>query len=190
MMAAADSIMRIFFALWPDPQLRAQIAATRAQLLPLNPPQASEDATADASRRQRPWRQVPDHNLHLTLLFLGNQPARAVHQLKARVKALRTQRFELLLDRFGWFARPRVLWLGADPPAAGIDLVQALCRISSACGMTYQQREWRPHMSLYRHVSGPPELPQIPVLHWAPREFVLLQSLPSQPYRVLQSWAI
>lgn len=186
---AANSSMRIFFALWPGPQLRAKIVATGEQLPALNLLRAHASGP-DAPSRQRSWRPVPEHNLHLTLLFLGNQSKQSVHELCQRVEAVRACRFELLLDRFGWFARPKVVWLGADAPSAGIELVQALSRISSDSGMRYQKSAWRPHMSLYRHVRRPPELPQISALHWAPHEFVLLQSMSTQPYRILRRWAL
>ena len=148
------------------------------------------DSSAAKHGKKRAWRAVPQHNLHLTLLFLGNQSRSSVEELCSRVDELRAKRFELALDHFGWFPRPKVAWLGADAPRAGMDLVQQLSRISSACGMRYQQRGWRPHMTLFRRVSQQPEWPNLPTIQWAPHDFVLLQSMASQPYQVLQRWPL
>jgi len=189
-MALSDDSLRSFFALWPDTELRSRIAGAGEQLLDANQAPAATTSSAVKHGKKRAWRAVPQHNLHLTLLFLGNQSRSSVEELCSRVNELRAKRFELALDHFGWFPRPKVAWLGANAPRAGMDLVQQLSRISSACGMRYQQRGWRPHMTLFRRVSQQPEWPHVPAIRWAVHEFVLLQSMASQPYQVLKRWPL
>jgi len=190
-MADEHDRMRVFFALWPGTSLRAQIATAREQLPALNGQPVPAITTSQRTGAQRSWRAVPTHNLHLTLLFLGNQSRPDIGELCRRVDDLSAQRFALLLDRFGWFARPRVLWLGGAATQPGLALVQLLRDCSDAIGLSYRsQREWVPHMTLYRHVGQPPRLPDMTPLQWPVHEFVLLQSQPSQPYCVLRRWPL
>ncbi|GAB4125278.1 MAG: RNA 2',3'-cyclic phosphodiesterase [Wenzhouxiangellaceae bacterium] len=194
-MANDHERMRVFFALWPGTSLRAQIATAREQLPALNGQPVPAITPSQRTVAQRSWRAVPVHNLHLTLLFLGNQTRPDITELCRRVNDLSAQRFAMQLDRFGWFARPGVLWLGgaATPPA--VALVQRLRDCSDAIGLSCcrghgSQHEWVPHMTLYRHVGQPPRLPDMTPLQWPVHEFVLLHSQPSQPYRVLRRWPL
>ncbi len=159
---------RLFFACWPDANLRAEIVKRRRLIEGLSP------------------RRVPDHNLHLTLLFLGNQPAACVPSLLAAMDQVTTTAFELTLDRFGWFPGARVAWLGGHAPAAAQALVSRLSALCEQLGLQVDRRPFRPHVTLFRKVSGRPELPDPEMLVWPVREFALIESIPSRPYQVLR----
>lgn len=183
-MGAGDR--RLFFALWPDGNLRREIVVRASPF---------ESAIRSASRSARP---VPVHNLHLTLVFLGTVPADRVDRLISRAAAVRSPAFELLLDRFGTFPRARVAWLGGPAPAAGSALVAALRSACGDCGLDIDDRPWRPHVTLFRGVSargaaadgpGAETLPG-PAIHWPVTEFALVESIPSRPYQVLRSWPL
>lgn len=161
---------RLFFALWPSPEIRAGIVRRR-------------EAIDGLSRRR-----VPDHNLHLTLLFLGDQPADRVAEITDAARQFRAPGFELLLDRFGWFARARVAWLGGQAPATGNALVADLTAHMEALDLEFDRRPWAPHITLFRKVAKRPELPEIEPLAWPVSSFVLIESVPGKPYEPLASF--
>lgn len=137
-----------------------------------------------------PGRRVPDRNLHLTLLFLGNQPADKLPGILSGADDVRGERFELTLNRFGWFPRPQVAWLGGVPPAAGQALAAGLEAAMAGREVTADRRPWRPHVTLFRKVTRRPDFPEPTPLLWPVREFALVESLPGRPYEILQTWPL
>lgn len=163
---------RLFFACWPDPSVRRSIIQRRRLI----------DGLSD--------RRVPDHNLHLTLLFLGDQPADRLPDIVAAADRVRAPGFVLELDRFGWFADARVAWLGGPAPDAARALVAWLGAAMAELGLGFQPREFHPHITLYRRVARRPDFPEPPALAWPISEFVLIESIPSRPYQVLRTWPL
>jgi len=158
---------RLFFALWPCAEIRSEIVRRR-------------QAIEGLSRRR-----VPDHNLHLTLLFLGDQPASRVREIITAAGQPDLPGFELVLDRLGWFARARVAWLGGHATARGKALVSALTAAADALGLAFDRRPWAPHVTLFRKVDARPNLPEIEPMVWPARQFALIESLPGRPYEAL-----
>lgn len=163
---------RLFFALWPDDDVRAGIVARREQL----------------GRLTR--RRVPDHNLHLTLLFLGDQPVEWMDDVQAAAGQVSGNPCALILDRFGWFAGARVAWLGGEAPQELVDLVDSLKEAIEPLGLRFDALPFRPHITLFRQVRQRPHFPAIEPLEWSIREFALIESIPSQPYQVLRKWCV
>lgn len=80
-MNEADSgTRRLFFALWPNPEVRRQLAKV------------------SHSRTRHP---VADANLHMTLLFLGGRTARELDCFCEAAGNLQGEAFELQLDYLG-----------------------------------------------------------------------------------------
>lgn len=167
----SDPTRRVFFALWPDAAVREAIVGQRDRL---NPPGA---------------RRVPDHNLHLTLLFLGDQPAEAVDAV-LRWEMPAVPSFQMTLDRFGWFAGARVAWLGGPRNVAGEALVAALSEQAADEGLGFDRRRWVPHVTLFRRVARRPQTPAPKAVDWPVTEFALIESRPNQPYQVLRTWSL
>ena len=163
---------RLFFALWPDPDIRSAIAQR-------------QDALGRLSRRR-----VPEDNLHATLLFLGDVRADLVEPIAAAAGDVRGAPFEMVLDRFGWFARARVVWLGGPAPAAGKGLVAELAGAMAGIGVRADRRPWVPHVTLFRKVGGRPALPEPDPIHWQVEECALVESVPGRPYQVLRTWRL
>ncbi|TVQ27431.1 MAG: RNA 2',3'-cyclic phosphodiesterase [Wenzhouxiangella sp.] len=163
---------RLFFACWPDQAVRRELIERRGLIQGL-------------SRRQ-----VPDHNLHLTLLFLGNQPAESVDEIQGVASEISCQSFDLVLDRFGWFPGARVAWLGGPAPPAALALVADLTAAMHRLGLIFDGRAFHPHVTLFRQVAARPAFPQPPQLDWPIHEFALIESIPSAPYQVLRKWCV
>jgi 2'-5' RNA ligase len=163
---------RLFFALWPDESIRRGILARRESL-------------GSLSRRR-----VPDHNLHLTLVFLGDQPGDRLAEFEAAAGEIEGAACTLELDRFGWFPRARVAWLGGDAPEALSHLQDSLWQRMVDLGVRLDERPFRPHVTLFRQVLRRPRMPDPDPLIWPVGDFVLVESVAGSPYRVLRRWAL
>ncbi len=137
-------------------------------------------------------RNIAPANLHLTLAFLGTTPADAVARLIGVMRAAHPRPVTLDLNRLGYFAGSRVLWLGAGQPApALLHYQQRLTQGLRQAGFRAEERPFRPHVTLLRDCARPAlaELPH-PQLRWQAREFALVASTPEPGgvrYRVLDS---
>lgn len=162
----------MFFALWPDQRLRAALAAL-ARLIPAN------------------GRPVPPAHLHLTLAFPGVVSAAKVADMSARAEQLRPPEIRLVLDRLGWFPRPRVAWIGPSQAVPELEALAAeLHHLCEASGVRMEDRAFRPHVTLRRFVTHFESIDVQP-LEWRPGEMVLIESGKDGhpgPYRVLRSW--
>ncbi len=164
---------RLFLALWPKDRERRQLA---------------ELATTVAGQRQ-----VPDANLHLTLVFLGATPADRLTAYAAALADLSVPQLELLLDRYGYWPRPRILWLGSSrTPPELYELVADLHRRLRACGFAPERRAFQAHITLARKFPGPaPVQPPATPIRWPVEDVALVESLRDRTgsrYQVLRRW--
>ncbi|MEU8761497.1 RNA 2',3'-cyclic phosphodiesterase [Streptomyces sp. NPDC048659] len=131
-------------------------AATTRVFIALAPPDDAKDELerellpAYAAHPRMRWNRIEDW--HLTLAFLGELPVAAVPPLRAPLAALAAARAPLALAlRGGGHFDERVLWSGVDGDLEGLhrlaDDVRALVR---ACGIPYEGRPLRPHLTLAR----------------------------------------
>jgi len=168
---------RLFFALWPDDDLRQQLARHSKPLT-----QATHG------------RAVPMENFHITLAFLGNVDARQRECIEGMAEDVACPNFELTLDRVGHWSRSRVLWLAPEnSPEPLIQLVAELHRGISACGLSLGPRLYRPHLTLMRKAGMAPEGMSVAPIGWPVSSFVLLRSVPvpgGVRYEVLRQWPL
>lgn len=164
----ADDTRRLFFALWPDT--------------------ATIDAIDRATDRLlQDGRRIPLDKLHLTLAFLGRCTADDVQVCCRRADQIRLSPFDIMLDRVGYFARPRIGWLGPSRVPDG------LRRLATALASpALENRVFRPHVSLARGAESMPASTISPIA-WNVRHFALIESgVSGQPgaYRTLQEWPL
>ena len=173
MMAKTPGSLRLFYALWPD------------------------DATASALQKlQAPMhgRRVPYSNLHMTLVFLGQQPIALLPDLKDILARIPRTEFTLTLDRVGYFPRNRIAWVGPrQAPDALVsmqaDMVQALVERKVEFN---GQHSYKPHVTLARDATLPPDLTFDPIV-WRATEVALVQSTTTMEgsiYQILASRSI
>ena len=154
--------VRIFFALWPDDELRFKIS-TWLNLSKLN---------------RDKCRLVTNSNLHLTMHFVGNTSFAEMKCLDRQARGLDAEPFELTVDCSGYFKKPKVLWIGCQAaPQALFDLQRNLGEQISQCAYTPETRPYSPHMTVARKIIGAPgSIPFGPVL-WRVDRFVLVESI-------------
>ena len=159
-MSDSPAPLRLFFALWPDEAARNALA----RLLP--PPGERGGA-----------RPTAPENLHLTMAFLGMQPARLLPALEQVLQTIRFPELSLRLDCYGAFPRARISWVGMRrPPPALLQLQADLAAALRQCGIGHDKESaFRPHVTLARNagsaLAGPP-----PDLLWQAPQLALVQS--------------
>ncbi len=112
-------------------------------------------ATADLRNGDHPARWVLEAQLHLTMKFIGEVPAKEVGSIDTAVgkAAAGSESFQLHLERIGGFpslCAPRVVWLGAEGSTALLSLYEALETALVDVGVPAENRAFRPHVTLAR----------------------------------------
>lgn len=167
---------RLFLALWPDPEVRRQLAGIQRDL-PL-----------------KRGRLTHPEDLHATLVFLGDvTPAQQVCA-EAAAAEVRGEAFEVAIDRTGFWPRPHIAWCGSDnvPPPL-VDLVRELQRGLVVCGFRPETRPYRLHITLARDARAPETGWLEEPVRWRCDRFVLVASNPAAErprYRVLREWLL
>lgn len=156
---SASPSLRLFFALWPDEATRSALAG----LLPSGQPGAG--------------RPTAPENLHLTMAFLGMQPAQVLPALKQVLQALAFPELRLQLDCYGYFQRARIAWLGMQhPPPALLQLQRELSAALGQCGIGHDgESVFRPHVTLARNAPAPPRGAE-PEIIWQAPQLALVRS--------------
>ena len=166
---------RLFFALWPDDEVRHALLHWQTRNLP-------------PSVR---WQHRAD--LHLTLHFLGAVEADRVDALIGMGERIAAAAFGLVLDEIGYWPRPRVLWCAPSSiPAELIAFHGAIGRTLAAAGLTTDSRPYRPHVTLARRVGEPLAHGPLKPLSWTVRQWALVESVPGAvpAYRQLRLWSL
>ncbi len=110
-----------------------------------------------------PYKIIPSDNFHITLAFLGltsTQQKLALiqqaNQLCLQVKNTNIKDF--ILNKVGHFKKPKVLFLTSKScPDWLTELACALSQTAVAQGLFQEQRQYLPHVSIYRKASFLPE---------------------------------
>jgi 2'-5' RNA ligase len=168
---------RFFFALWPDAPAQALLAGL-----------AREVALESGGRPTLP------HLIHLTLAFVGEQPAIRVDSLRRLAGVIRARAFVLALDKIGGFERTGIAWLGSSAPQAELaalhdDLTAAL----RSRGFPVDDRPYAPHLTLARRSTTviARRLPQ--PIRWRVTSFTLVASElvgDGPAYRTIADWPL
>ena len=165
---------RLFFALWPDQEVRERLATLLESLAPQG------------------GRAVADSNLHLTLAFLGQVSPQQQSCMEAWADGLHVPRLSLTLDHLGYWPQPRVVWLGPSRWSEALDhLVGSLVDGMHHCGLTPDPRPYIPHVTLMRKARGLPDWSPSSIC-WCSEGLVLCESCTGAnglEYRVLRHWS-
>jgi RNA 2',3'-cyclic 3'-phosphodiesterase len=165
---------RLFFALWPDDSVRAQLArATREPV------------------RLSGGRPIRKDQLHVTVAFLGGLTEAGL-AIARGVAPIAVGAFDLVLDRLGAFANGGVLWIDASSvPPALTELERRLWDELEGRGFIREERIYRPHVTLARRAR--PVDAEVPPVEWRVTELALVESLPDGRkvhYELLETWPL
>lgn len=165
---------RLFFALWPDDEVRKAIAAVAKQ-----------------AGQHHQGKVMRTDNLHITLAFLGYVSDAQHTCVEAVAESISMTPFNLHFDHIGWFKRPKVLWLGEnETPDALVQLVANLNQGLRGCDIVLDDRPFHAHLTLMRKVKELHEMDVEPI-DWHVDRFCLVQSFTHPEgveYRVVKSW--
>lgn len=163
-----DKPLRLFYALWPDDGVREALQALQTHVH---------------------GRRIQPGNLHVTLAFLGNQPARHLPLLEDLLAALPDTGFALPIDRLGYFRKNRIAWAGSHAVPAALTALQGV--LAAALEQHHiefdNKKDFKAHVTLARDADAPADLPFMPFT-WHVRQVALVQSMQEgsrQAYRVL-----
>lgn len=174
---------RLFIGLWPAPEVRSQISQIQQQLWPVR-------------AAQRDSQIVRTENLHLTLCFLGAVEEQRIAALSEQLAQIHQPGFVLRLQGLGYFAAPRILWLGLKTPEAALQsLALAVHRAALAAVPEHAAsvENFSPHISLCRNAVPEVEAHSFQEIVWPVTEFALIESAPAATgvdYQVLERWPL
>jgi 2'-5' RNA ligase len=159
-MIANQSTYKLFFALWPD-------AATRLALQQLQQGLAG--------------RLTPPDKLHLTLAFLGQQPAAALPLLLDILRDTPVPPLRLQFDCYGYFSKPRIAWAGMRqaPPALFALQAALMARLQAAGLSAATHGQFRPHITLAREAKAAPTQDVGAAVSWEIAALALVESVPA-----------
>ena len=140
-MAEKQKQRRLFLALWPDESTRGQLAAVKKQLA--------------RNERLKTARAVAAANLHITIHFLGLVDGDVQAQLEDLLNGVDAESSHLVIDRWGYFPRAKVVWLGAQTsPVEVNELVARTQACIQSCIEGYEQKRFVPHITVFRKEIG------------------------------------
>lgn len=171
MFVVATELRRVFFALWPAPELAQRLSSLGAG--------------------QR-GRATHGEDLHLTLAFLGEQDEASMATLLAIASRLALPRCEIVLDRLGYWRHNRILWAGpSELPPALRNFVASLHAGLRKTGFKLDEREFAAHVTLLRNATRLPAEQVFEPLVWPIEAWCLAESRSDETgrrYRELASW--
>lgn len=157
---------RVFFALWPDPDVRARLHRETQRL-----------------HRLLGGKSTHPDTLHLTLVFIGDVENRRLDDLVRAAARVECPCFELALDREACWRHNHIAHIGITQlPAALFELVEQLSSNLKAVEISFDMRPYKPHITLIRKAdcarlpSLSNENPALKPIRWFARDFVLVRS--------------
>ena len=166
---------RVFFALWPDTDVRGALAAV-----------------AQECKRECGGRLTPPEKLHITLFFVGDVERAMVPRLQGVADALTATPFRLDITELGLWRHNRIVWAGSrSAPPVLAALVSDLTRGLAALGVKSEDRPYVPHVTLLRNARMAPRHTRMAPIAWHARELVLVESVVAGGatlYEVVARW--
>lgn len=170
--------MRLFYAIFPPREVQAALGEAQEKV-----------------RGFKGWKLSQRHQLHITLLFLGEQPEDRLPEFRRVGQAVAAQvpAFEVELGGTGYFpatGSPRVWFIkatgeGLEPLAKGLQ--QALSDVKT-------REQFHPHLTLARKKGPAPRIgPMIMNLQFKAKAVCLVESVlehSGSQYRVLEQFSL
>ncbi|HEU5284011.1 MAG TPA: RNA 2',3'-cyclic phosphodiesterase [Burkholderiales bacterium] len=173
--AAGQRTARMFFALWPDTQVRGLLLRQGLKM-----------------HRLLGGKLTREESVHLTLVFLGDVALERVPELQQRAAGVRFEPFVLRVEQAGCWRHNSIGWVGPNQtPAALVRLVADLEGALEGEGLRFDHRPYAAHITLLRKARCAPMDGNMPVIEWAVRDFVLVRSErvnEGSRYTIVERW--
>jgi RNA 2',3'-cyclic 3'-phosphodiesterase len=154
-------LVKVFFALWPAAAERSSLAAWQKPLQHLCG-----------------GRIMRGENLHNTLVFIGHVEQSRLEALQLAAREVSAAGFELCFDGARYWGHNHIVYAApSHVPPHLVQLVAALEQRLTTHRFKFDQREYKPHVTLLRnaHWTDAP-LPMMQPVRWQLQDFVLVQS--------------
>lgn len=153
---------RVFFALWPEDDERAAMAAWQPPLQQLCG-----------------GRMTPAGKLHNTLVFLGDVQPERLEAMQLAAQEVSGEDFQLVFDVARYWGHNHIVY--AAPAQVPPQLARLLSDLEQRLlhhHFKFDQRTYKPHVTLLRHAQwSDSPLPAVPRVVWKMCEFALVQSV-------------
>lgn len=172
----ARTHQRLFFALWPGEETRRSLWQVSGKL-------------------HQVWsgRRVKPDTLHMTLVFLGDTPVEKLEGLREIGASMDTRRFSLLLNRAACWRHNKVGFLSPEEsPPELLQLVYGLEEKLEAANFQFDERPYKPHLTLLRNTRCTTQIPFEPI-NWRIEEFALVSSSTTEQgpsYQLVGRWPL
>jgi RNA 2',3'-cyclic 3'-phosphodiesterase len=166
---------RVFFALWPEPEVQAGLHQRGSEL-----------------HRRLGGKLTRRESVHLTLAFLGDVPVARVPVLAASAERIAFEPFTMRVDTAGCWNHNHVGWL--SPSVVPPPLALLAARLESELrqlGFELDERPYAPHITVVRKARCRPLDAAIAPVEWRVEAFVLVQSelnTEGSRYSVIGRW--
>jgi 2'-5' RNA ligase len=170
--------LRVFFALWPAPDLQGSLARW-----------------GRAMQRELGGRLTRTETIHLTLAFVGEVDSDRLDKLRGIGESVKGVAFDISIDRCGCWQHNGVAWAGSEttPPSLSA-LVRDLREKLRDEGFPVEERGFATHITLLRKAARGPLKWQPPeALVWVVESFALVRSVLSaegSTYSELARWPL
>ncbi len=170
------SNVRVFFALWPDSAVQAQLLQHGREL-----------------HRLAGGKLIRQESIHLTLVFLGDIGVDRLEDVRAAGAGAAFEPFTLSIETAGCWNHNRVAWLAPRAtPAPLLALVAGLEGALGRVGFRFDVRPYAPHITVVRKARCARLGTAITPVEWQVDDFVLVHSrLDSEGsrYTVVGRWS-
>lgn len=165
--------MRLFFALWPDEDVRRRLAQVAGEL--------TLAGTGGGL--------VSQSNYHLTVAFVGEVPDIKLAVMQQIGRSIRMSGFTIPFASIEFWAKSRVIVAAAQeiPP----ELIELWQHLHDAIGLS--RSALRAHVTLARKIAQAPVLPAMSRISWRAASFSLIRSDTGgveSAYTVVDTWPL
>ena len=168
---------RLFFALWPNNQVRQSIIDIRSVV-----PAPGHCRITQAE------------DLHITLHFIGQVTNEVKDCLHHVARSIKYESFFVNLDCLGDFKKAEIYWMGCH--AQPVELMLLHDKLGESlvkCGYQIESRDYTPHVTLARKCTASVNGFQDFEIPWFVEEFALIESIPVScgvRYQVIEKYPL
>lgn len=118
----------------------------------INVPEFVSDAFAELQSILRVGKPTRPENVHLTLVFMDDQPDELIEEVHHSLEQLHVPKFEVRLKRLDTFGgrEPKILYVGIEKNE-GLELLQEkVIGVLRSAGVHLDRKRFRPHVTIAR----------------------------------------